>query len=125
MNIYLSLNSFIQENPYVQLKKQDSTKPPLQGNDRYEGFCIDLLSEISKIVGFEYEIELKSVRVCVILDLTSKFESNLGTTNETIKTWFEGEVFKGGSEGTGTIPDITAYFLLPENLKKVYTHIFI
>ncbi|XP_013407964.2 glutamate receptor ionotropic, kainate 2 [Lingula anatina] len=46
------------EKPYVQLKKQDSTKPALEGNDRYEGFCIDLLSEISKIVGFEYEIEL-------------------------------------------------------------------
>ena len=49
--------------------------------------------------------------------MTSKFESNLGTTNETIKTWFEGAVDKG-SEGTGTIPDITAYFLFPEIVKK-------
>lgn len=30
----------------------------LIGNDRYEGFCIDLLREIAKMVGFEYRIEL-------------------------------------------------------------------
>jgi len=28
------------------------------GNDRFEGFCVDLLKEISKIVGFTYKIEL-------------------------------------------------------------------
>lgn len=28
----------------------------LEGNDRFEGFCIDLLSEIAAIVGFEYTI---------------------------------------------------------------------
>ncbi|KAH3735869.1 hypothetical protein DPMN_042427 [Dreissena polymorpha] len=27
---------------------------PLEGNARYEGFCIDLLSEMARIVGFEY-----------------------------------------------------------------------
>jgi len=32
--------------------------PNLTGNDRYEGFCIDLLKEIAKIVGFQYQIEV-------------------------------------------------------------------
>lgn len=30
----------------------------LTGNNRYEGFCIDLLKEIATMVGFEYRIEL-------------------------------------------------------------------
>lgn len=30
----------------------------LTGNDRYEGFCIDLLRMIASMVGFEYRIEL-------------------------------------------------------------------
>jgi ionotropic glutamate receptor len=28
------------------------------GNERYEGFCIDLLKEIAHMVGFAYRIEL-------------------------------------------------------------------
>ncbi len=31
---------------------------PLKGNDRFEGFCVDLLREISELVGFKYKIEL-------------------------------------------------------------------
>lgn len=30
----------------------------LTGNERYEGFCIDLLRMIASMVGFEYRIEL-------------------------------------------------------------------
>ncbi|ELU00163.1 hypothetical protein CAPTEDRAFT_169825 [Capitella teleta] len=28
----------------------------LQGNDKYEGFCMDLLKEIAEMLGFEYEV---------------------------------------------------------------------
>jgi hypothetical protein len=38
------------------LRKEPVKGKPLSGNDRYEGFCIDLLSEIAAIVGFEYTI---------------------------------------------------------------------
>lgn len=35
------------------------TKTPInEENEKFEGFCIDLLQQISKIVGFEYTIEL-------------------------------------------------------------------
>ncbi|PWA20702.1 hypothetical protein CCH79_00011514 [Gambusia affinis] len=45
----------ILEEPYVMLKKSDKA---LVGNDRFEGFCIDLLKELAKILGFTYEIRL-------------------------------------------------------------------
>ena len=40
--------------PYVMVKSERN----LTGNDRYEGFCIDLLKAISGMVGFNYVIEL-------------------------------------------------------------------
>ncbi|XP_076189420.1 glutamate receptor ionotropic, kainate 2 isoform X2 [Aptenodytes patagonicus] len=45
----------ILEEPYVMFKKSDK---PLYGNDRFEGYCIDLLRELSTILGFSYEIRL-------------------------------------------------------------------
>ncbi|KAK2148221.1 hypothetical protein LSH36_509g01057 [Paralvinella palmiformis] len=32
----------------------------LRGNDRFEGYCVDLLREIAKILNFTYEIHLKA-----------------------------------------------------------------
>ena len=29
---------------------------PFYGNDRYEGFCVDVIDEISKIIGFNYTL---------------------------------------------------------------------
>lgn len=31
---------------------------PLYGNDRFEGYCLDLLKELSNILGFIYDIKL-------------------------------------------------------------------
>ncbi|CAL8363505.1 unnamed protein product [Merluccius merluccius] len=45
----------ILENPYVMYKKSDK---PLYGNDRFEGYCLDLLKELSNILGFAYEVKL-------------------------------------------------------------------
>lgn len=44
-----------QEEPYVMFKKSDK---PLYGNDRFEGYCIDLLRELANILGFTYEVRL-------------------------------------------------------------------
>ncbi|XP_076358702.1 glutamate receptor ionotropic, kainate 2-like [Tachypleus tridentatus] len=41
--------------PYMILK-EDRTKA-LTGNDRYHGYCVDLIREISKIRGFKYTIK--------------------------------------------------------------------
>lgn len=45
----------ILENPYVMHKKSDKV---LYGNDRFEGYCLDLLKELSNILGFNYEVKL-------------------------------------------------------------------
>lgn len=37
------------------LKKSDKA---LVGNDRFEGFCVDLLKELAGVLGFAYEIRL-------------------------------------------------------------------
>uniref|UniRef100_A0A131YWC8 Glutamate receptor, ionotropic kainate 2 n=1 Tax=Rhipicephalus appendiculatus TaxID=34631 RepID=A0A131YWC8_RHIAP len=41
--------------PYMMLK---SSAHKLRGNDRFEGFCVDLLREISRHLGFRYRIKL-------------------------------------------------------------------
>ncbi|XP_075710667.1 glutamate receptor ionotropic, kainate 1 isoform X2 [Rhinoderma darwinii] len=45
----------ILEDPYVMYRKSDK---PLYGNDRFEGYCLDLLKELSTILGFIYEVKL-------------------------------------------------------------------
>ncbi|KAM7398088.1 hypothetical protein PAMA_006116 [Pampus argenteus] len=45
----------ILENPYVMHRKSDKE---LVGNDRFEGYCLDLLKELSNILGFTYEVRL-------------------------------------------------------------------
>jgi ionotropic glutamate receptor len=42
-----------EEKPYLMIKEGNFT-----GNDRFEGFCIDLLKGIAAQVGFQYEIKL-------------------------------------------------------------------
>ncbi|KAJ3598424.1 hypothetical protein NHX12_001934 [Muraenolepis orangiensis] len=44
-----------EEEPYVMFKKSDK---PLYGNDRLEGYCVDLLRELASILGFSYEMRL-------------------------------------------------------------------
>uniref|UniRef100_A0A3P8X1P5 Glutamate receptor n=1 Tax=Cynoglossus semilaevis TaxID=244447 RepID=A0A3P8X1P5_CYNSE len=53
--ISLKEDGLEKEEPYVMFKKSDK---PLYGNDRFEGYCIDLLRELSAILGFRYEVRL-------------------------------------------------------------------
>ncbi|CAG5991815.1 unnamed protein product [Menidia menidia] len=45
----------IMEAPYVMYKKN---YVHLEGNDRYEGYCVDLASEIAKHVGIKYKLSI-------------------------------------------------------------------
>ncbi|CAL4124706.1 unnamed protein product, partial [Meganyctiphanes norvegica] len=54
MNVTLLVTTNL-EMPYVIEKKDKSGN--LTGNDRYEGFCVDMLEHIAKIVGFQYKIQ--------------------------------------------------------------------
>ncbi|EFP09515.1 CRE-GLR-2 protein [Caenorhabditis remanei] len=43
--------------PFVMLKRRNVGEPELKGNDRFEGYCIDLLNLLAKnITGFEYDV---------------------------------------------------------------------
>ncbi|XP_053503645.1 glutamate receptor ionotropic, kainate 4-like [Ictalurus furcatus] len=46
-----------EENPYVMLK---ANYQELEGNERYEGFCVDMLKELADILKFNYRIKLVS-----------------------------------------------------------------
>ncbi len=48
---------FLKEAPYV-MKKEPVNNQTLVGNDKYKGYCVDLLEKISKICGFNYTIKL-------------------------------------------------------------------
>lgn len=56
LNSFAPFFSFSQEKPYVMEKA--SKEKTFEGNDRYEGFCVDLLKEIAEKVGFQYVIKL-------------------------------------------------------------------
>ena len=43
----------LQRPPYIQKREDLSFR---YGNDRYEGFCVDLLETLSVALGFSYEI---------------------------------------------------------------------
>ncbi|XP_072923149.1 glutamate receptor 1-like isoform X3 [Hemitrygon akajei] len=45
----------ILEPPYVMLKKNQEQ---LEGNDKYEGYCVELAAEIAKHVGFKYKLAI-------------------------------------------------------------------
>ncbi|XP_035266461.1 glutamate receptor 1a isoform X5 [Anguilla anguilla] len=47
----------ILESPYVMLKKNHDQ---LVGNDKYEGYCVELAAEIAKHVGYSYKLEIVS-----------------------------------------------------------------
>ncbi|XP_015923374.1 glutamate receptor ionotropic, kainate 2 isoform X2 [Parasteatoda tepidariorum] len=50
-NITLKVTT-IESTPYVMMKKDKNQT----GNDRFEGFCIDLLKTIADLIGFSYEL---------------------------------------------------------------------
>lgn len=51
------LASVRQESPYVMLKKNHEQ---LVGNDKYEGYIVELAAEIAKHVGYQYKLKLVS-----------------------------------------------------------------
>ena len=46
----------------------DKKQSNLTGNDRYEGFCIDMIKNIANLIGFQYEIQLSPSKVYGIQD---------------------------------------------------------
>ncbi|ROT63284.1 putative glutamate receptor ionotropic, kainate 2 [Penaeus vannamei] len=63
--------STILASPYTMLRE---TSEQMTGNDRYEGFCVDLIHEISEIIGFNYTLKLAD-------------DSNHGKFDQKLQKW--------------------------------------
>ncbi|CAM1305345.1 Uncharacterised protein g4013 [Pycnogonum litorale] len=62
--------------PYT-MEKESSTK--LIGNDRFEGYCIDVIDAISRILKFKYEIHINEDRKPGTMDkVTKKWDGMMG-----------------------------------------------
>ncbi|XP_053398486.1 glutamate receptor 2-like [Mercenaria mercenaria] len=48
----------IADEPFLMIKKENKDGVPYVGNERYEGYCVDLAKMVAKRVGFEYKIQL-------------------------------------------------------------------
>ncbi|CDQ59246.1 unnamed protein product [Oncorhynchus mykiss] len=53
-NTTLTITTIL-ENPYVMLRPNHQE---MEGNERYEGFCVDMLKELADILKFKYCINL-------------------------------------------------------------------
>ncbi|KAG2460755.1 GRIK3 protein, partial [Polypterus senegalus] len=82
----------ILEEPYVMFKKSDKA---LAGNDRFEGFCIDLLKELANILGFMYEIRLVPDGKYGAQDEKGQWN---GMVKELMEHWWWLELFKAHLE---------------------------
>ena len=49
--------AYFQEEPFIQWKNK-SADEKLHGNEWFDGFCVDILEEISKLLNFKYNITL-------------------------------------------------------------------
>lgn len=58
--------------PYTMLRE---TSEQMTGNDRYEGFCVDLIKEISEILGFNFTLKIADD------DKHGNFDKKLGRWN--------------------------------------------
>lgn len=61
--------------PYMMLKESAAD---LQGNDRFEGYCVDLLKELSKQLNFKYEIRLVKDRAYGIQNASGDWNGMIG-----------------------------------------------
>ena len=62
---------FFQNEPYTMYRENSEA---LQGNARYEGYNVDLIEEVSKILGFNYTINIVE-------------DGKYGSYNSKNKTW--------------------------------------
>ena len=67
----VNFSCFLQTEPYTMLVKDSEQKT---GNDRYEGYNMDLIKEISKILGFNYTIRIVE-------------DGNYGSYDKKTETW--------------------------------------
>lgn len=88
--------------------KETTGNQQLKGNDRYEGFCVDLLKSIAKNVGFDYEIKV------VPDELYGAYDAKTGEWNGIIKELIEKVCLVFIDQVKGRRIDNCFIFILPE-----------
>uniref|UniRef100_A0A6P7GKP7 Glutamate receptor ionotropic, kainate 3-like isoform X3 n=1 Tax=Diabrotica virgifera virgifera TaxID=50390 RepID=A0A6P7GKP7_DIAVI len=72
-----TITNLMKSNPPYQMLKDSTTQ--LLGNERYEGYGIDLIEELSKILGFNYTFELQADgKYGVLNKVTGKWDGMMG-----------------------------------------------
>lgn len=92
----------MQENPYLMLK---SNHQELEGNDRYEGFCVDMLMELADILHFNYKIHLVGDGLYGVPEANGTWTGMVGeliarVSKPTMKPEFNLPVYQGPLLGT-------------------------
>ncbi|KAI4580831.1 hypothetical protein MJG53_010373 [Ovis ammon polii x Ovis aries] len=91
----------ILENPYLMLK---GNHQEMEGNDRYEGFCVDMLQELAEILRFNYKIRLVGDGVYGVPEANGTWTGMVGEliARENQK-WLSGANGSVGSSGDGCL----------------------
>ena len=73
-NVMLTVTTVISE-PYTMLKESANQR---LGNEQFEGFCVDLIGELSNIMGFRYKFKLVSDGAYGIKDENGEWNGMIG-----------------------------------------------
>jgi hypothetical protein len=71
--------------PYTMFKDSSSSQ---SGNDMFEGFCVDLIEELSKRLGFRYRFKLVSDGKYGAKDDNGEWNGMIGKVCEFFKTFY-------------------------------------
>ncbi|XP_064637985.1 glutamate receptor 3-like isoform X2 [Lineus longissimus] len=73
----------IKSAPYMTMRTKDDNGKPLVGNARFEGYCADLINEISQILRFDYVIRfVKDKNYGAIDEVTGRWNGMMGEVIE-------------------------------------------
>ena len=51
------MSVWLQADPFLMLRKPPPGGEPYEGNDQYEGYCVDLARKLAEIIKFKYIIQ--------------------------------------------------------------------
>lgn len=79
-NVMLTVTTVISE-PYTMLKESANQR---LGNEQFEGFAVDLIEELSKIMGFRYQFKLVSDGAYGIKDENGEWNGMIGQLSHSL-----------------------------------------
>lgn len=96
--IRVTAAGFLQENPYLMLK---GNHQEMEGNARYEGFCVDMLEELAGILRFSYTIRLVGDGVYGVPEANGTWTGMVGELIARVRHAAAGAWERAGQAGEG------------------------